>query len=151
MKDKCSFCGSLLWGNMVLHRLGKPGIQWRHLLPRRVSEHIAIIILRRIFRPNRFSLRNYRFGCNLVPPSSRCVGPWGHPGGLAPGMPSGTACELLLLLGGLAVVLAICAFPRLTLLALGAVSVTVTVLATHTKLVPTVPPCFHTSGLGTLA
>ena len=74
-------------------------------------------------------------------------------------MLSGTACGLLLLLlllllGGLAVALAINAFPRLALLALGAVPLLVTLLATNKTLVvlvPTVPLCFHPSGLGTLA
>ena len=72
-------------------------------------------------------------------------------------MLSGTACGLLLLLvllGGLAVALAMNAFPRLALLALGAVPLLVTLLATNKALdilVPTVPLCFHSSGLGTLA
>ena len=46
------------------------------------------------------------------------------------------------------------AFPRLTLQALGAVPPLVTLLATQETLVavvPTVPLCFHTSCLGTLA
>ena len=73
-------------------------------------------------------------------------------------MLSGTACGflllLLLLLGNLAVALAINACPRLALLALRAVQLLVTVLATNETLVipaPTVPLCFHSSGLGTLA
>ena len=73
-------------------------------------------------------------------------------------MLSGTACGLLLLLlllllGGLVVALAMNAFPRLALLALGAVPLLVTLLATNTTrvLVPTVPICFHPSGLVTLA
>ena len=72
-------------------------------------------------------------------------------------MLSGTACGLLLLLllllGGLAVALAMNTFPRLALLALGAVPVLVTLLATNETLVfvPTVPLCFHPSGRGTLA
>ena len=60
---------------------------------------------------------------------------------------------LLLLLGVLAVALALNAFPRLALLALGAVSLLVTLLATNktlSVLVPTVPLCFHPSGRGTL-
>ena len=69
---------------------------------------------------------------------------------------SGTACGLLLLLrlGDLAVALAMNALPRLALLALEAVSLLVTMLATSKTLavlVPTVPLCFHPSGLGTLA
>ena len=55
---------------------------------------------------------------------------------------------------GLAVALAMDAFPRLTLLALGAVPLLVTLLATHKALfvvVPTVPLCFHTGSLGSLA
>ena len=74
-------------------------------------------------------------------------------------MLSGTDCGLLLLqlmlllLGVLAVALAMNAFPRLALLALGAVPLIVTLLATNKTLVlvPTVPLCFHSSGLGTLA
>ena len=71
-------------------------------------------------------------------------------------MLSETACGLLLLLvlGGVAVALAMNAFPRLALLALGAVPLLVTLLATNKTLVvlvPTVPLCFHSSGLGTLA
>ena len=75
-------------------------------------------------------------------------------------MLSGTACGLLLLLlillllGVLAVALAMYAFPRLALLALGAAPLLVTLLAakkTLVALVPTVPLCFHPSGLGTLA
>ena len=55
---------------------------------------------------------------------------------------------------GLAVALAMDALPRLTLLALGAVPLLVTLLATHKALlvvVPTVSLCFHTGSLGTLA
>ena len=74
----------------------------------------------------------------------------------APGMLSGTACGLLLLLplGGLAVALAMNAFPRLGLLASGAVALLVTLLATKTTivvLVSTVPFFINRSGLGTLA
>ena len=56
--------------------------------------------------------------------------------------------------GGLAVALAMNAFPRLALLALGAVPLLVTLRATNKTLVilvPTVSLCFHSSGLGTLA
>ena len=72
-------------------------------------------------------------------------------------MLSGTACGLLLLLlllGVLAVVLAVNAFPRLALLALGAIPLLVTLLATNKTflvIVPTIPLCFHPSGLGPLA
>ena len=82
-------------------------------------------------------------------------------------MLSWTACGLLLPYGGLAVALAMDAVPRLTLLVftllvftllvsllvLGAVPLLVTLLATHKTLVvvATVPLCFHTSGLSTLA
>ena len=72
-------------------------------------------------------------------------------------MLSETACRLLLqllLVGGLAVALAMNAFPRLALLALGAVPLLLTLLATNKTLVilvPTVPLCFHSGGLGTLA
>ena len=71
-----------------------------------------------------------------------------------------TACGLLLLLllmlllGVLAVALAMDAFPRLDLLALGSVPLLVTLLATNETLlvlVPTGPLCFQPSGLGTLA
>ena len=74
-------------------------------------------------------------------------------------MLSGTACGLLLLLlmllllGVLAVALAMNAFTRLALLALGAVPLLVTSLATNKTLVvlvPTVALCFHPSGFGTL-
>ena len=67
-------------------------------------------------------------------------------------MLSGTTCGLLL--GGLAVALAMNAFPRLALLALGAVPLLVTLLATSKTLifiVPTVPLYFHPSGLDILA
>ena len=72
-------------------------------------------------------------------------------------MVSGTACGLLLLMlliGGLSVALAMNAFPRLVLLALGLVPLLVTLLApneTLVVLVPMVPLYFHPSGLGTLA
>ena len=63
------------------------------------------------------------------------------------------ACGLLLflLLGSLAVALAMNAFPRLALPALGAVPLLVTLLATNKTLVvlvTTVAFCFHSSGLG---
>ena len=61
---------------------------------------------------------------------------------------------LLLLLGVLAVALAMNAFLRFALLALGAVPLLVTLLATNKTLVvlvPTVPLCFHPSGFGTLS
>ena len=61
---------------------------------------------------------------------------------------------LLLLLGVLAVALAMNAFLRLAMLALGAVPLLVTLLATNETLVvlvPTGPLCFQPSGLGTLA
>ena len=61
---------------------------------------------------------------------------------------------LLLLLGVLAVALAVNAFLRLALLALGAVPSLVTLLATNKTLgalVPTVPLSFHPSSFGTLA
>ena len=72
-------------------------------------------------------------------------------------MLNGTVCGPLLLYGGLAVALAMDAFSRLTLLALGAVSrlvSLVSLLATYKTfvfVVPTIPPCFHTSSLGILA
>ena len=69
-------------------------------------------------------------------------------------MLSGTACRLLLLYRGLAVAVAMDSFPRFTLLALGAVSLLVALLATHKALlvaVPTVPLRFNTSSFGTHA
>ena len=69
-------------------------------------------------------------------------------------MLSGAACGLLLLLGGLAVALAMNAFPRLTLLVLRAVPLLVALFATYKTLVvvvSNVPLCFNTCGLGTLA
>ena len=69
-------------------------------------------------------------------------------------MLSGIACGWLLLLlrRGLAVDLAMNAFPRLILLALGAVPLLVNLLATNKTLVVIVAPlCFYPSGLGTLA
>ena len=64
-------------------------------------------------------------------------------------MLSVTVYGLLLLYGGLAVALVIDTFPCLTLLALGAVSLLVTLLATHefVDVVPMVPLCFKTSGI----
>ena len=71
-------------------------------------------------------------------------------------MLSGIACGLLLLLllGGVDVALAVNAFPRFVLLALGAVPLLVSLLVTNETLVvllPTVPLCVQPSGLGTLA
>ena len=67
-------------------------------------------------------------------------------------MLSGTAWELLY--RGLTVAMVMDAFPRLTLLALGAVPLLVSLLATYETLVvvaPTTSLCFNTSGLGILA
>ena len=64
-------------------------------------------------------------------------------------MLSGTAWGLLLLYRGLPMD----AFPRLALLALGAVSRLVSLLATYETLavvVPTTPLCFYTNDLGIL-
>ena len=68
-------------------------------------------------------------------------------------MLNGTVCGLLLLYRGLAVALAMDAFPRLALLALGAIPLLAYLLATYETLVvvPTTPLCFSTSGLGILA
>ena len=77
-----------------------------------------------------------------------------HPGCLAPGTLSGTVYRLLLLCGDLAVALVMDAFPRLTLLGLGAVPLLVSLLATHETLVvvvPMMPLYFHTCSLGILA
>ena len=68
-------------------------------------------------------------------------------------MLSGTAWGLLLLYRDLAVGLVMDAFPRLAL-ALGAVPLLVSLLATYETLVVVVPTttlCFHTSFLGILA
>ena len=64
-------------------------------------------------------------------------------------MVSGTARGLLMLYRGLTLALTMDAFPRLTLLALGADPLLVTLFATPKALlvVPTVPLCFHTSSL----
>ena len=71
----------------------------------------------------------------------------GRPGGFTPVMLSGTACRLmLLLLGGVAVALAMNAVPRLALLTLEAVPLLVTLLAANKTLVvvvPAVPLYFH--------
>ena len=69
-------------------------------------------------------------------------------------MLSGTVCGLLLLCGGLAVALIMDAFPRLTLLASGAVPLLVSLLATYETFVvvaPTTQLCFHTSRCGILS
>ena len=61
---------------------------------------------------------------------------------------------MLLLPGDLAVILAMTALPRLALLALEAVPLLVTMVATNktlADLVPTVPLCVHPSRLGNLA
>ena len=161
MKDWCDFLRPSAERNMVLNCVGAPGIHWRHCLPRHANVHVVVVLLRIHRRRSRFDSRNHRFRGGLVPTSSSRRGGRreGHPDGFAPGMLSGTACELLLLLmllllGVLAVALAMNAFPCLTLLALGAVPLLVTLLATNKtldSLVPTVPLCFHPSGLGTLA
>lgn len=68
-------------------------------------------------------------------------------------MLSGTVRGLLAL-GGLAMTLALDAFPRLTPLALGAIPLLLTLPATRNTLVivvPTIPLNFHASGRGTLA
>ena len=69
-------------------------------------------------------------------------------------MLNGAACGLLRLYRGLAVSLAMDAFPRLILLALRAVPLLVSLLAAYETLVvvvPTFPLCFHTSSFGILA
>ena len=61
---------------------------------------------------------------------------------------------MLLLLGVLAVALAMNAFPRLALRALGSIPLLMALLATYKTfvvIVPTVSLCFHPIGLGTLA
>ena len=61
---------------------------------------------------------------------------------------------MLLMCGSLAVALVIDDFPRLTLLAMGTVSLLVSLLATYETLVvavPTIPLGFHSSSLGILA
>ena len=66
----------------------------------------------------------------------------------------GTACGLLLLYSGLAVALAMDSFPRLTVLALVAVPLLVSLVGAYETLVvvvPTIALCFYTSSLGILA
>ena len=115
--------------NKALHRLGALGINWHYLLPRHANVRVVVIFLRRRRRRRRLDSRNHRFRGGLVPTRTRCRGGRrrGQPGGVAPGMLSGTACGLLLVLlmlllrGILAVALQMNAFPRLVLPALGAV------------------------------
>ena len=122
-------------GNMVLHRLGAPGIHWRHFLPRHPNVHVVLTLLSRRRRRSRFGSRNHRFSGGLVPtsPSRRGGRRRGRPGNFSPGMLRRTACGLLLLLlllGGLAMALGMNAFPRRAMLALRAVPLLVTLLAT---------------------
>ena len=148
----------ILWPStlrhLVLHRLGEPITHWRHPFPYHANVHVVVVILPIWFRRSRFNLRNHRLWGGLVRSSSRGGSRRGHLGYLAPGMLSGTAGGLLLLYRGLAMGLAMDAFPRLAPLALGAVPLLVTLLATRKALlvvVSTVPLCFHTGSLGTLA
>ena len=115
---------------LVLHRLDEPAIHWRHL-PRHANVHVVVIRMHKRFRRSRFGLRNHRFRGGLVRTSSRGGKRRGHSSCLASGMLIVTVCGLLRLYGGLAVALAIYAFPRGTLLALGAVPLLVTLIATH--------------------
>ena len=139
---------------LVLHRLGEPVTHCRQLLPRHANVHVVLVITCERFMSSRFGLRSHRFCGGLVPTGSRVGSHWGHPNCLAPGMLIGTVCGLLLLCGGLAVALVVDAFSRLTLLALRAAPLLVSLIATCETLVvvvPTPPLCFHTSGLGILA
>ena len=54
-------------GNMVLHRLGAPGIHWRHFLPRQANVHVVVNLLRRRRRRSRFGARNHRLEAVLYP------------------------------------------------------------------------------------
>ena len=142
------------FGKLVLNCLGEPVIHWRHLLPRDANVHVVFVILCIRFRRSGFGLRNPIFRGGLVPTSSRGGRRRDHPSCLAPGMLIGTVCGLLLQCGGLAVAPVMDAFPRLTLLALGAVPLLVSLLATYETfvvVVPTISLCFDTSSLGVLA
>ena len=61
LKDWCAILRPCALRNMVLHRLGAPGIHWRHLLPRHANVHVVVILLRRRRRRSRFDSRNHRF------------------------------------------------------------------------------------------
>ena len=112
MNNWCCILWPSALGNLVLHRLGEPVIHSHHILPRRASVHIVVVILRRRFRRSRFGLRNHRFCGGLVLTSSRGGRRRGHPSCPSPGVLRGTVCGLLLLYGGLAVALTIDAFSR---------------------------------------
>ena len=112
--------------------------------PRHANVHAVVVILGGRFKRSKFGFRNHRFSGGLVPTSVRGGRRRGHPSCITPGMLRETVCELLLLHGGLAVALAMDAFPRLILLALGAVPLLVTLLATYKSLrvaLGTVPLC----------
>ena len=149
VKNWCCILWPSALGNLVLHRLGEPVIHWRPLLPRHANVHVVLVILCRRFRRSRFGLCNHRFGGGLVPTRSRSSRRRGHPSCLAPGILGRTVCRLLLC-GGLAVDLVMGAFPRLTLLALRAVALIMSLLATYKTLAVVVPLCFHIGSLGIL-
>ena len=112
--------------------------------PRHANVHAVVVILGGRFKRSKFRFRNHHFLGGLVPTSVRGGRRRGHPSCIAPGMLRGTVCGLLLLHAGLAVALAMDAFPRLILLALGAVPMLVTLLATYKALrvaVGRVPLC----------
>ena len=116
----------------MLHRFGEPGLLWCYLLARHANVNVVVILLRKCRRRSRFDSRNHCICGGFVPTSSSRRR--GRPVGFALGVLSGTACGMLLLLpllrGGVTVALAMSAFPRLALLAMGAVPLLVTLLAT---------------------
>ena len=116
IKGLVRYFGPSALGNMVLHRLDEPGTHWYHLLPRHANVHVVVIHLRIHRRHGEFGSCNHRFCGGLVPTSSSRRGGRrkGRSGGFAPGMLSETACGLLLLLlGGVAVALAVNTFTAL--------------------------------------
>ena len=122
--------------NMLLHRFGKIDNHWSHLLPRHANVHVVITVLHTRFGHIRFGHRYHRLRGHLVPTISRDGRSRGHLGYLSLCLLNGAACGLLLLLllllpGGLAVDLAMDAFPHLTLLAFVEVPLLVHFRATH--------------------
>ena len=61
LKDWCSILRPSALRNMVLHRLGRPGIHWLHLLPRHANVHVVVILLHRPRRRGGFGSHNHRF------------------------------------------------------------------------------------------
>ena len=119
-------------------------INWRHLLPRHANVHVVVILLRRRRRRSWFGSRNHRFEAVSYP--------------LAPGVRVADAGAIPVALIRYAErdrlwIADVHAFPRHIFLALRVAPLLVALLATNETLVvlvPTVPLCFHPSGLGTL-